>query len=51
MDPDGDGRVNTSDADSKHQALDANKDGAITSAEYGIGLALDVLEMGHERRR
>ena len=37
MDPDGDGRVNTSDADSKHQALDANKDGAITSAEYESG--------------
>ena len=37
MDPDNDGRVNSSDLEVKHQALDADKDGTITSAEYESG--------------
>ena len=37
MDPVGNGRVNTSELDSKHQTLDADKDGAITAAEYESG--------------
>ena len=37
LDPVGNGRVNTSELDSKHQALDADKDGTITSAEYESG--------------
>ena len=37
LDPVGEGRINTSDVDSKHQVLDADKDGTITSAEYESG--------------
>jgi Ca2+-binding EF-hand superfamily protein len=37
MDPENDGRINSSDVESRHRAMDADKDGTITSAEYESG--------------
>jgi hypothetical protein len=37
MDPDNDGRINSSDAEFRHRSMDADNDGTITSAEFEAG--------------